>query len=168
MVIIIIGTCLTKQHSCARIDEVLSDCCADMHSVVRGYMKLMSDYPVEFGRQISKLPPVVTHDEIVDVFGGRTLSLARSYWDSGSEGEWTNLIKNAATIAADEFEVAFEDFELPNTGPFLLKISERIKEFIEKGIDQKIVMELKKTIFDTCDELMVRLSLVTDLSLIHI
>ncbi|KAI5507218.1 hypothetical protein TVAGG3_0671290 [Trichomonas vaginalis G3] len=69
MVIIIIGTCLTKQHSCARIDEVLSDCCADMHSVVRGYMKLMSDYPVEFGRQISKLPVVNTYDEIADVFG---------------------------------------------------------------------------------------------------
>ena len=44
------------------------------HSVVRGYMKLMSDYPVEFGLKISKLPAVVTQNEIVDVSGGRTLS----------------------------------------------------------------------------------------------
>ena len=67
-----------------------------------------------------------------------------SYWDSGSEGECANLIKTATAIGAAEFEVAFEDFELPNTWSFLLKISERI--------DQKIVFELKKTIFDTCDE----------------
>ena len=72
-----------------------------MHSLVRGYMKLMSDYPVEFDLHISKLPAVVTHDEIVDVFGGRTLSLAHSYLDSGSEGEWANLIKNATKTAAE-------------------------------------------------------------------
>ncbi|EAX88931.1 hypothetical protein TVAG_533980 [Trichomonas vaginalis G3] len=96
MILSIRGTGFTKKHSCA-------DCGTDMHLIVRGYMKIMSGYPVEFGLQISKMPYVVTHDEIADVFSGRTLSLALSYWDSDSEGEWANLIKCVTTIAANEF-----------------------------------------------------------------
>lgn len=157
------GSKFTKQHSSAGVKDIKSMKGVDISAILRGYLHLMTDFPCEFGRQLHELPVALTGNEIYENFGIRTLHVAMSFWDTlKEESGWTPVIKDAVTAAAANFEVEFEDFELPRTGPFILKIVERIDDFVKHGIKEQIVKDMRQTIYDTCAELKVRLNLVSE------
>ena len=74
--------------------------------------------------------------------------------------QWDLGIVEAVKIAIAQFEISLEEFEKFTTSEFLLFVSENLIKFSENGISQELLLSMKRKLYETCEELLVRLSLV--------
>ena len=167
-VITLRGTRFTKQASSFDIETLLSIENTDLDYLLKGYFEMMREFPREAGRQIALYAEKLQNTQraakhIVEIFENKVLSLSLSYWNTRTEEcqEWDIIIKAACITAVAEFTIKIDEFEKNGTAEFLLEIAQNIDKFKEKGVEDELIEQMKKEMFSSCDELLVRLSLVS-------
>lgn len=140
--------------------------------ILVSYFELMKDYPSECGRQISansmKLnccgKERLVSDHLSDVFEKKTLLFSIAFWESHEEKspDWIKIVQTATEKVVHNFHLFIDEFEDDSTARLILEIAQRFDMFHSNGIDLNELESMKKVIFETCDELFVRLSLLSN------
>lgn len=161
----------------ARIDVILDLPIADKTDLLVEYFDVIHNYPrqsgLEFAQYNEKISSVLAGTDIEifsnkmnDIFGNYGILFALKYWET-KKADFENVdlvVKLLCQFSMKLYTISISDFQNDTTAPSIFEICQKFHLMIENGIETERINSLKQIIYQACDDLLVRLSLVDNSS----